>query len=131
MTPALAKAFTDLLKAAAPVTAICGSRIFPDTAPDRVTHPYIVYSELSTNPEDSHDDCNGLDASEIQFACYAPDTLTATTLRQAVRAALTAPGALPGVVVTQPQSRTISADELSLANAILEVTFMHRPTNTL
>lgn len=131
MTPALAKAFTDLLKAAPTVTALCGTRLYPDVAPDRVAVPYIVYSELSSQTEESHDDANGLDGTEIQFACYAHDTLTAITLRQAVRNVIVAPGALPGIPVTQPQTRTFTADEQALAAAILEVTFMHRPTQTL
>lgn len=131
MTPALAKSIIDFLKASPSVTALSGARIFPTSAPDRVATPYMVVSELSSQGEESHDDAVGLDGTQIEFACYAPDTLTATQLRQAARLALLTPGAFSGLKVCQPVSRTITADEQSFANAILELTFMHNPSTIL
>lgn len=131
MTPALAKAITDKLKASPTVTALCGTRIYPTVAPDRVAVPYLVFTELTSVAEESHDDANGLDATQIEFACYASDTLNAIKLRQAARLVLSANGAFPGVAVTQPVSRTLTADEQSFANAILELTFMNNPSTIL
>lgn len=130
MTPTLAASVTNLLKASAPVAALCGTRIYPDRAPDKASLPYVVYSELITTSEESHDDANGLDGSQLQFSCYALTTLEAISLRSAVRLTILAPGAsLGGAKATQPTSRTLPADEIRLANASLEVTFMHNPTH--
>lgn len=131
MTPPLFKSIIDQLKATPSVTALCGTRIYPTTAPDRVPTPYVVVSELTSTAEESHDDAVGLDATQIEFACYAPDTLNAIKLRQAVRLALLVPGVFPESKVIQPISRTLTADEQSFANAILELTFMHNPSTVL
>ena len=128
MTETLAAAFVAVLKSAAPVAALASTRIFPDSAPQGTPAPYVVFSELSTVPEESQSDCNGLDGSNVEFACYADTTREAIALRSAVRAALTPPGAVAGATVTQPTQRTLPADELRLANAILELTFYHNPT---
>ena len=128
MTETLAAAFVAVIKSAAPVAAIIGTRIFPDSAPQGTPAPYVVFSELSTVAEESQADCNGLDGSNVEFACYADTTREAIALRSAVRAALTPPGAVSGATVTQPTQRTLPADELRLANAILELTFYHNPT---
>lgn len=130
MTPTLAASVVDLVKASVSVTALCGTRIYPDRAPDKVPLPYVVYSELMTTPEESHDDANGLDATQLQFSCYALGTLEAITLRKAIRLVVLDPAAnLGGAKATQPISRTLPADEARLANALLEVTFMHNPTH--
>lgn len=127
MTATLAASIVALLKANALVAARSGGRIYPDTAPQGVAVPYVIYSEISTTPEESQDDCNGLDTTEIQFAAYADTTLAAVSLRQALRSALTPPGALPGVVVMTPSLRTQPADDLRLSNASLDLTFIHHP----
>lgn len=128
MTETLAAAFVAVLKANAAVAALASTRIFPDSAPQGAPAPYVVFSELSTVPEESQADCNGLDGSNVEFACYADTTREALALRSAVRAALTPAGSVAGAVVSQPTQRTIPADELRLADAILELTFYHNPT---
>lgn len=128
MTETLAAAFVAVIKADAAVAALASTRIFPDSAPQGTPAPYVVFSELSNVAEESQSDCNGLDSSTIEFACYGDTTLGAIDLRKSVRAALTPPGAVAGAVVTQPTTRTLPADELRLANAILELTFLHNPT---
>ena len=129
MTETLAAAFVAVIKSAAPVAAIAGTRIYPDSdVPEGASVPYVVYSELSTVPEESQAECNGLDGSNVEFACYADTTREAIALRKALRDALTPPGAVAGAAVTQPTQRTLPADELRLANAILELTFYHNPS---
>jgi hypothetical protein len=51
-------------------------------------------------------------------------------VRKAVRAALTADGALTDVKTIRPQTRGLYDDEVSLSNAILELTFLHNPSET-
>lgn len=130
MTESLAAAIVTLLKADAVVNDLIQQRIYPVKAPDNVPTPYVVYSEITSDTEESHDDANGLDGTQVQFACYADTSRTAILLRAAIRAALaTSPSPLSGVKVTQPTSRTLPADELRLDCAILELTFMHHPTS--
>ncbi|MBK8477795.1 MAG: DUF3168 domain-containing protein [Opitutaceae bacterium] len=87
MTVTLAASIVAPTQGNALVAARSGGRIYPDTAPQGVAVPYVIYSEIATTPEESQDDCNGLDTTEIQFAAYADTTLAAVSLRQALRAA--------------------------------------------
>jgi hypothetical protein len=128
MTEALASAFVALLKADPAVTAICGTRIFPELAPDKTPTPYVVWLEVSTSTEESHDEAQNLDATDVQFSCFDRDLLTSINLRKAVRhALLTTP--MSGVKVIQPILRSLPESELRLSNSVLDVTFMHNPTN--
>lgn len=127
MTPILAASFVNLLKADPTVTAICGTRIFPELAPDKTPSPYIVWLEISTDTQESHDEAENLDGTDVQFSCFAADLLTAISLRKAVRhALLTTP--IDGVKVIQPTLRSLPESELRLSNSVLDVTFMHNPT---
>lgn len=128
MTQTLAALIIDLLKADAGVAQIASTRVYPLEAEQGVTSPYVVMTEIITTTEESHDDAEGLDNTLMQFACYANTTLEAINLRKAVRTALLAAGAMDGVKVIQPVQRLQEADEDSLANAILELTFMHNPS---
>lgn len=128
MTEALAALITSTAKASPAVAAIAGSRVYPTAAPQGVVAPYCVWTEVSTTPAESHDNMLGQDETQVQFACYASDTLTALRLRSAVRKAFCSGGGyLTGVTVTGPTLRLLPADEVSLANAILELTFIHNP----
>lgn len=130
MTESLAVAIVALLKADTVVNELIQQRLYPVKAPDDVPTPYVVYTEITSDTEESHDDANGLDGTQIQFACYADTSRTAMLLRAAIRVVLAAsPSPLVGVKVTQPTSRTLPADELRLDCAILELTFMHHPTS--
>lgn len=128
MTATLAGEINACLKAAAAVTQIAGSRIYPGTAPQGVTSPFTVITEVSSTAEESHDDANGLDATTVQFSSYATTDLVAMTLRSAIRAALLSPTSGISAKIIQPVTRTLEADEQNLSNAILELTFMHNPT---
>ena len=128
MTEALAALITSTAKASTDVAAIAGSRIYPTAAPQGVVAPYCVWTEVSTTCAESHDNMLGQDETQVQFACYASDTRTALRLRSAVRKAFcTGGGYLAGATVTAPTLRLLPADEVSLANAILELTFIHNP----
>lgn len=128
MTGTLATAFVNLLKADAAVTAICGVRIFPELAPDKTVTPFVIWQEISTIAEESHGESDQLDATDVQFSCYASDKLTSLNLRTAVRAALTATGAFEGIKVIQPVLRSFPESPVRLYNSILDVTFMHNPS---
>lgn len=129
MTEALAALITSTAKASPAVAAIAGSRVYPTAAPQGVVAPYCVWTEVSTVGAESHDNMLGQDETQVQFACYANDTRTALLLRSAIRSAFCAGGGyLAGATVTSPTLRLLPADEVSLANAILELTLIHNPT---
>lgn len=129
MTETLAAIIISTAKASPAVAAIAGSRIYPTSAPQGVVAPYVVVTEVSTTCAESHDNMLGQDETQVQFACYAADTRTALLLRSAIRSAFCAGGGyLDGATVTGPTLRLLHADDVSLANAILELTFIHNPT---
>lgn len=129
MTPELAASITTHLKASAAVAEIASTRVFPGKTPQNIAAPYVVLTEVSTTPSESQDNMLGLDETQVQFACYASDDRTALNLRKVVRKALCAAGVtIDGVqAVTGANLRFLEADEVSLANAILELTFIHNP----
>lgn len=134
MTYELSKAFYELLIATAAVTDICGSRIYATRAPQNTPVPYVVWTEVVSNPNQTLSNVNALDESVVQFSCYATDIKTAMLLRTEVRRALCPPpvdgeaqNPIPDVKITNPLSRSLPEEELNLNNAVLELTFRHHP----
>lgn len=85
---AVGKAITYLLENASGVTDIVGTKIYPDTAPQQVTFPYVVYQEINTSPSDDKDGTSRLDVVRVQVDLYTQNYDTCETLAAAVRAAL-------------------------------------------
>jgi hypothetical protein len=128
VTESLLTSIVTLLAASPTVTTICGNRIYPDKAPQKSGVPYVVMTEITGTSEESHDEANNLDATDIQFSCYSATKIQSLQLRKAVRAALLTRGALSGVAVIRPVTRGFYDDEVMLCNSILEATFMHNPS---
>lgn len=129
MTPELSASLIDHAKADADVFALISTRIFPGKTPQNVAAPYVVMTEVSTTPSESQDEMLGFDETLVQFACYAFDDRTALLVRKALRKAFCASGVtIDGVSsIGGATLRFLEADEVSLANAILELTFSHNP----
>lgn len=98
------KALYNILSNAAGVTAIVSTRIYPDTAPQGSTLPYVVYSAISSVPQNTKDVPAKIDHVRVQIDCYAATTASAAgqdiaeALSEAVRAAID--GIMPGVYGT-------------------------------
>lgn len=103
----------DLLTAllnAAPVTAVCDSRIHWDEAPQRTPSPYVVLSlvvglpvnYLNTNPT--------LDARRVQVDCYATSAQVARELAIEVRGVLETLGVMlsENPTLYEPQTKLFS-----------------------
>lgn len=134
MTADLAAAQYALLIASPAVTDICGSRIYATRAPQNTPVPYLVWTEVVTNPNQTLVNANALDETVVQYSAYATDIKTAMQLRSGVRTTLCPPPIggvavqpIANVRITNPLLRSLPEDELNLNNAVLEVTFRHRP----
>lgn len=55
------------------IADLVGDRIYPVTVPDNWTYsgPFLVYSRVSNQSEESHSGSSGLATARYQFSCYA------------------------------------------------------------
>jgi hypothetical protein len=81
-------AIYNILQNDAGVTAIVGTRIFPETAPQGQATPYIVYSVLSNTPSDVKEDSRTIDVADIEIYSVETTYSNAVTLGGAIRDAL-------------------------------------------
>lgn len=77
-----------LLAAQAGLTAIVGSRIYPHHLPDDATFPALVFRQVSSKPDYSHDGDSELDTARIQFDAYGTTKAQAVQVSTQVRALL-------------------------------------------
>jgi len=82
------KAVYGILSTNAEVTAIVGTKIFPEVAEQETALPLIVYQLQSVAPEDTHDGPSKLDEVRFEFLCYADTYNGAADLGDKVRGAL-------------------------------------------
>lgn len=128
----LATAVFNLLSADPDVTALVGSgteaRIYPTLGRQGGVFPQIVWQEIVTVASQTHDDCQKLDRTDLQFSCYAETAIQAYQLRTYVRAALVEIGAMDGIKCINPVQRTFHDESIQRHNAILDLTFWYNPT---
>lgn len=79
-----------VLAAAAPVTAICSTRIEILTRPQSIAVPAVCLSIVTTTPVNGIEAWNGLDGNLVQVDCYATTYTEAQSLAAACRAAMEA-----------------------------------------
>lgn len=60
----------DYLPAQGSFSAVAGSRIYPDKAPQDVTEPYVVYTRISTDADRALSGPTGLESARIMFELY-------------------------------------------------------------
>ena len=84
-----------LLATSANVTSLLGTNrsdktngVFPVLAPKEVTVPYIVYSKLSEDSNETLEGLNAFQTARFRFKCYAADYPTAVKLQRAVKLVL-------------------------------------------
>lgn len=86
------QAVYSMLAGASGVTALCGTRIYPDEAPSMPALPYVVYQRIGTTPNPSHDQASvtaaQLDGCLFQVTAIAATTLAAASLMYQVRLAV-------------------------------------------
>lgn len=77
-----------ILKDAAAVSALVGSRIYPLKAPAKVVKPYVTYQRISGNRWRSFDGPTGTAQPRIQVDAYATTYAAAKGLADAIRRTL-------------------------------------------
>lgn len=70
------------------VKALISTRMYPESAPQDVTLPYLVYQRISTPPNYTHDGDSTLQFPRFQIMGVASTASGARALAVAVRAAL-------------------------------------------
>ena len=84
--------FFTLLAASAGVGALVADRIYPDTAPQDVERPLIVYDITAVNPTYTIHGALALLETQLRAACYASTRAAAEALADAVTTAVNGSG---------------------------------------
>lgn len=72
------------------ITAVVVDRVYPGSAPENTTYPYISYMSVSQTREPHLNGISGVVAERIQFDIYSYSHVTNETLFQALRNSLDA-----------------------------------------
>lgn len=78
----------NLLSNDATVSGIVSTRIYPDTAPQNASFPYVVYQITGTIPTNDKDGTSKLDTVIMQIDAYSTSYDTTRTLADAIRTEL-------------------------------------------
>jgi len=74
------------------LTALIGTRLYPNEAPQDPTLPYIVYYEFATPREQLMSNAIGVSKPRIQYSIYAESYTSALAVADALRPALLGSG---------------------------------------
>lgn len=130
----------ECLDADSRVTDLIGAgtslRHYPERAPQAPVVPYVVSNEIAANAQTTHgsatDPEDTMDEVLLQFTCLAATVAEADALRTALRAALLEDTSdilsAAHIVVTAPQARFLTEDEVDLHGAQLDLTIFHNPS---
>lgn len=81
-----------VLSTAPAISAICGTKIYPQRIPQNIEAPAVVYTVNELTPVKSLSGESGLENGTIEIVCFAKDYTTAHLLASAVRSAFIASG---------------------------------------
>ena len=82
------KVFYFLLSTDAGISALVGTNIYPDAAPQGTANPCIIYQDTTSAPTNTKDGSSTLDVFRFQLDCYAGSRKAAGELNEAIRTAL-------------------------------------------
>jgi len=97
------------------LSALVGTRVFPEIAEQNTALPYVVYTIRSNEPSDTQRGPSELDTASVEVNCFAETYQTAIAISVAVRAAIDrAKGTYSGVNVQSIQylSEVMGFDEM-------------------
>ena len=106
-------AIYNLLTTDAAVSALVGTRVFPELAVEGGEDPYIVYSVVSNTPVDTKDKAP-VDEAQIEVFSVANTYAKANDLADKVRAALSRKGSF--------LYDTVTVQSIQYTNEVVEVT---------
>jgi hypothetical protein len=70
------------------LSGLASGKVYPLVAPEKVTAPYIVYSRISSTPENTLDGGSTIDLVRIQVDTYANTYSACKNLAESVRVAM-------------------------------------------
>ena len=70
------------------VSALVGTRIFPNVAPQTTTFPFIIYDVTGVSPNDTKEGPSTLDTNDVMISCYSETYDEASDLAQKIRVAM-------------------------------------------
>lgn len=76
------------LMATAPLTALIGARLYPQTIPEEAPRPAAAFQRISGTYDTAHDGPTGWGRARLQFTAQADIYLEAKAVAAAIRAAL-------------------------------------------
>jgi hypothetical protein len=74
-----------LLEAHVGLSALIGSRIYPETLPEEPNFPALTYSEVDEVPTYAHDGDANYDKTRLQFECWAMEKQDAKAVAAQLR----------------------------------------------
>lgn len=114
----------------APLMALQGARIYPDSLPQDPTLPATVFFSISDPSDYSQDGQSSWKEQRFQFDCWAKDPMAAITLKNTLRSALGGFKGLLGATavyaVFVENGRTMNDDETGVYRRVLEIVFQYK-----
>jgi len=84
----IGKAIYKILSQNSDVSALVGTRIFPNVAPQTTIFPFIIYDVTGVQPNDTKEGPSTLDTNDVMISCYSETYSQASDLAQKIRVAM-------------------------------------------
>ena len=84
----IGKSIYNILANTANVSALVGTRIFPNVAPQTTAFPFIIYDVTGVEPTNTKDGVSTLDTNDVMISVYSNTYSEASSLAQLVRIAM-------------------------------------------
>lgn len=98
------------VQAGAALTALIGDRVYPITAPQAVSLPYMTFQRVSTQPTHDLSGPDPLSKCRVQFDCYGEQPLGAKQVSEALRALIDGYQGMMGTVSVRAVMRANERD---------------------
>ena len=119
------------LQASPAVTALLGTRIYPQVAPQNTTADYVTYELLSGHPFQDHGGSGGLHRARMSFLSHSATYAGAKAVVAAIRAALdgfsgTMQGVAVGSCLQEMEADAGFDDELRMHVVVVDFTVLYQ-----
>jgi len=119
------------LQATPAVTALVGTRIYPNMAPQSTTSDYIIYEKVSGHPFQDHGSSGGLYRARISFLCHSATYSGAKAIQAALAATLdgfkgTMQGMAIGSCLQDMDADAGFDDELRMHVVVIDFTVLYQ-----
>jgi len=84
----IGKSIYNILSNTGNVSALVGTRIFPNVAPQTTAFPFIIYDVTGVEPTNTKDGVSTLDTNDVMISVYSNTYSEASSLAQLVRIAM-------------------------------------------